>query len=133
MPTRWTYIKTTIQILSRQGRLISMAHFSNKAIKSALQKTKSLRQSAKISLTVIKVEHTRVFGQTRVKIGHERGDVLSGCEHSVDYISSVNETCERKTCRGYHPSFSCDKRFVSSYVLCAHRLLHFLLYFCRLI
>lgn len=61
--------------------------------------------SLSISLTIIKVKHSWVFGQTRVKICHQRGDVLSGCEQSVDYISSVNEACERKTSRGCHQWF----------------------------
>lgn len=52
--------------------------------------------SLSVCLTIIRVKHSRVLGQTWVKVSHQRGDVLSGCEHSMDYISSVKETCERK-------------------------------------
>lgn len=49
-----------------------------------------------VSLTIIKVKYSWVFWQAWVKISHQRGDVLSGCEHSVNNISCVDETCENK-------------------------------------
>jgi len=53
-----------------------------------------------VSLTVVKVKHSRVLGQARVQIGHERGDVLSGREHPVKYFSGVNETCKESNVQG---------------------------------
>lgn len=51
---------------------------------------------SRLFLTVIKIKHSRVCGQARVEVSHQRSDVLSGSEHPVDYISCANETWERK-------------------------------------
>lgn len=60
------------------------------------------------SHTVVTVRHCGVFGKAWVKVGHQWSDVLSSCEHLVDYISSVDETWKRKTYWGFqHFSQKC--------------------------
>ena len=90
------------------GQTQPYAHLFSMFFSQQTHKQKARQFSLSVSLTIIKVKHSWVFGQTRVKICHQRGDVLSGCEQSVDYISSVNEACERKTSRGCHQWFICN-------------------------
>lgn len=41
--------------------------------------------------TVVKVDDRRVSGDTGVKVGHERGDVLRRRQHPMDHIACVDE------------------------------------------
>lgn len=42
-------------------------------------------------LTVVKVDDGGVPGHAGVKVRHERGNVLRGCEHPVDHVARVDE------------------------------------------
>lgn len=42
-------------------------------------------------VTVVEVDDGGVPGHAGVKVGHQRGDVLRGCEHPMDHITRVDE------------------------------------------
>lgn len=43
-------------------------------------------------LTIIQVLHGGVAGVAGVEVGHERCDVLRGCQHAVDDVPHEDET-----------------------------------------
>lgn len=45
----------------------------------------------RLPLTVVKVDDGGVPGHAGVKVRHQRGNVLRGCEHPMDHVTRVDE------------------------------------------
>lgn len=46
-------------------------------------------------LTIVQVLHNRLLGEAGVKVGHEGGDVLCGCQHAMSDLPREDEPFER--------------------------------------
>lgn len=44
-----------------------------------------------LAFTVVRVPHCRVFGEAGVEVGHERGNVLGGSQHSMGNLAHEDE------------------------------------------
>lgn len=57
------------------------------------------KRSCSNAVTIVEVDDSRVPGDTWVKVGHQRSDVLGRSEHPMDHVPCVDETCGTNTRR----------------------------------